>query len=105
MPDESRFYHEMPFIEKNNDKVKKVYFRYYDPQAKEVDLVCSVDNWSRFSHQMHLNNYGFWEITMSFTKGIYYYYYCIDSRKIIDLENQYRVNDKIKGQLSYFIVE
>jgi len=104
VPEEAKYYDEMPAIEETDSKVKNVTFRYYSPYANEVNFVCSIDNWAQYSHPMVKDKYGYWIITKKFTQGTYYYFFFEDGEKKVDLENKNRMWDTIKGQVSYFTV-
>lgn len=105
LPEKVFYFTKMPIIENINQRIKSVKFKYYNPNAKEVLLVCSVDNWSPFSNTMQLNKEGFWEIELNFSKGRYYYYFLVDWKKVIDLKNPNRVYDKDQGEVSFFTIE
>lgn len=105
VPKEAIYHLEMPIIEKIGDKIKSVAFKYYNPDAKEVNFVCSIDNWCQYSHSMKKNKNGYWEISKGFSRGIYVYFFFVDGKKIIDLENRNRLWDEIRGQVSYFVVD
>jgi hypothetical protein len=104
-PDKEMYYEEMPIIENTKDIVKKTTFKYYNPGAKEVNFVCSIDNWNHYSHPMKKNNNGFWEITKYYTSGTYLYYFLVDGEKNIDVENPNKFWNKKNGQVSYFVIE
>lgn len=104
VPDEAKYYSQLPDIEKSDNYPKKVYFQYYDPDASEVNLVCSIDNWSPYSSQMKKNKYGYWIITKKFSKGSYSYYFYVDGHKVIDLNNKSRILDDLKGEVSFFTI-
>lgn len=104
-PDEKMYYEKMPIIEKTKNNIKKTTFKYYNPNAKEINFVCSIDNWSHYSHPMKSDNNGFWEITKYFTQGTYLYYFLVDGEKIIDVDNPNKLWDEKRGQVSYFIIE
>ncbi|MBN2544788.1 MAG: hypothetical protein JXB50_03260 [Spirochaetes bacterium] len=105
IPEEVKYYQQLPDIEKTDTYPKKVYFQYYNPEAEEVNLVCSIDNWSPYSNQMKKNKYGYWEITKYFSKGDYLYYFYVDGNKVLDLNNKKRVWDKFKEQVSFFTIK
>ena len=103
---EENFYSEsLPIIEKNKNNVKKVIFRYYNPNAKEVNFVASIDNWTEYSNQMTRKDSGYWEFTKYFTSGKYSYYFFVDGKKEIDLDNEKVEWNPSKGQVSYFVIQ
>jgi hypothetical protein len=105
IPKQEMYYDQMPIIEKSKNLTKKTTFRYYNPNAKEVNFVYSVDNWSHYSHTMKYDNNGYWTITKYFTQGTYLYYFLVDGDKMIDVENPNKLWDAKKGQVSFFIIE
>ena len=105
IPDQEMYYEQMPIIENGKNLIKKTTFKYYNPKAKEVNFVCSIDNWSHYSHSMEYNNNGYWEITKYFTHGTYLYYFLVDGEKVIDVENPNKLWDEKRGQVSFFIIE
>lgn len=104
-PDEDMYYEEMPIIEETKNIVKKITFRYYNPYAKEVNFVCSIDNWNHYSHTMKSFNNGYWEIIKYYTPGTYLYYFLVDGEKKIDVDNPNKYMDEKRGQVSYFVIE
>lgn len=104
-PSDADYFQSMPIIENINNRIKLVKFKYYNPNAKEVNLACSLDNWSPFSYPMKLNQDGFWEIELNFNKGIYYYYFLVDWCKVIDLRNPYKLYDAQHGEVSQIIIQ
>ncbi|HOJ64037.1 MAG TPA: hypothetical protein PLE45_06415 [Spirochaetota bacterium] len=105
IPDDVLYFQKMPVIEDINNRIKKVKFKYYNPEANEVNLICSLDNWSPFTNSMTKNEEGFWEIELNFSKGKYFYYFLVDWRKVVDMKNPYKVYDPEKGEVSMFIIE
>jgi len=105
IPAETIYHREPPIISEDKGNVKKAYFRYYNPDAKEANLVCSKDNWSIFSHPMKLNADNYWEIELRFSEGKYFYYFLVDWKKKIDTDNSKRVWNSELGEVSYFIVK
>ena len=105
IPEQEMYYEQMPIIEKDKNSIKKAVFKYYNPNAKEVNFVCSTDNWSHYSHPMKYNNNGYWEITKYFTYGTYLYYFLVDGKKVIDVENPNKLWEPKRGQVSYFVIE
>ncbi|HOV14111.1 MAG TPA: glycogen-binding domain-containing protein [Spirochaetota bacterium] len=87
LPKEVYYHQQNPIIESYGDIVKKIKFKYYNPKAKEVNIVTSLDNWSQFANSMVLNDDGYWEISLNFKKGKYFYYYLVDGKKIVDFDN------------------
>ncbi len=105
IPDEIRYHESMPIIEDTDNKIKKVTFKYYNPSANEVNFVCSVDNWTQYSHPMIKEKFGYWTITKSFSKGMYLYFFYVDGNHFIDLDNSNKTLDEKKGEVSYFIIK
>ena len=87
LPKECIYNQEMPIIDKIDNKKYKISFKYNNPSAKEVNFVTSIDRWCLYSHPMTLNEDGYWEISLSFKKGKYYYYFLVNGKKIPDIEN------------------
>lgn len=104
-PKEAIYFYRTPIVEKSKDKIKKVQFKYHNPSARGVNFVCSVDNWCQYSHPMKKNINGYWELTKNFTKGKYLYYFFVDGRKVVDLNNNNRLIDKRSGETSFFVIE
>ncbi len=78
----------MPIISESEDRFKKqVTFKYYNPDAKEVSVVCSDANWAIFSHNMQPDKFGYWSISLNFGKGDYCYYFIADWEKVLDAWN------------------
>lgn len=88
MPKDIIYYQNTPLINDGEEKMKKINFKYYNPYADEVNFVTSLDNWSQYSHSMTLNSDGYWEITINFRKGKYFYYFLVDGKKVVDMENE-----------------
>ena len=105
VPSENIYSKQMPVINKYSGEYKKVLFKYHNEDAKEVSFVCSKNNWSVFSYQMKKNNDGYWEISLDFTKGKFYYYFLVDWKKVTDKNNPNRSYDRDKGEVSYFVVD
>lgn len=103
--EETFFYRQMPVIEYLPEGVAKVYFRYKNPNANDVIFVCSQDNWSLFSNIMKKGKNGYWEIEKYFSKGRFYYYFLVDGKKVIDIENKERAWDLLKGEVSVFTIK
>lgn len=99
------YFENTPIIEKTKDHVKTVTFKYYNPNAKEVNFVCSIDNWSHYTHPMKYYDNGLWITTKYFTQGTYQYYFLVDGKKVVDIENPNKLLDDKKGQVSFFIIE
>lgn len=104
-PVEEKYYKRMPLVKEVIDNIKIVRFRYRNPDASEVNLVCSVDNWCLYSHPMVKNENNYWEIDMKFSRGTFFYYFFVDGRKVTDIDNPDKYTDKRKGLVSYFILE
>jgi hypothetical protein len=104
-PREFLYDEKSPMIENTESKIKQVVFFYKNPNAKEVNFVCSIDNWNQFTHQMKLNSDGVWEFSMTFKKGFYSYYFLSDEKKVIDHDNDIKVMDDSVGEVSGFVIE
>jgi hypothetical protein len=105
IPSEIVYYQKMPIIEESGESVKKVSFKYFNPNANEVNFVSSVDKWTQFSHSLEKNENGYWEISFDFKKGIYGYYFLVDGKKVLDIENENKMWDESVGQVSFFRIE
>jgi len=105
IPEDADYFQQMPIVENINERIKLVKFKYYNPKAQEVNLVCSIDKWSPFTNPMKLNKDGFWEIELNFSKGTYYYYYLVDWKKVIDIKNPKKVYDSEHGEVSEFTIQ
>lgn len=105
IPEQEMYYDHMPIVENEKNFIKTIIFRYYNPDAKEVNFVCSIDDWSHYSFPMKYDNNGYWEITKYFTHGTYLYYFLVDGKKVVDIENPNKLWDEGKGQVSYFIIK
>ncbi len=105
IPDEEEYFENTPIIEETKNLIKKVTFKYYDPKAKEVNFVCSIDNWSHYTYPMKYYNNGLWITTKFFTQGTYQYYFLVDGEKVVDIENVNKLWDLKRGQVSFFIIE
>jgi hypothetical protein len=105
VPKEIVYYQNMPIIDKIDERTSAVSFKYYNPKASEVNFVTSLDKWSQFSNEMHLNDGGYWEITMNFRNGQYGYYFLVDGKKITDIQNPKKMWDESAGNVSYFDIE
>ncbi len=89
IPSENIYYSRMPLIEQTNNRTRKVTFKYYNPSAREVNFVSSLDNWNTFSNTMERdpNRAGYWTIDLYFRQGSYMYFFLADGRKFIDISN------------------
>ncbi len=87
IPEEVYYIQNNPVVEISDSHIKKVKFKYYNPAAKDVNFITSQDNWSQFTNSMTLNDDGYWEISINFKKGIWYYYFLVDGKKVVDIEN------------------
>ena len=105
VPQEEIFYKKMPIILESETAIKEVTFKYFDPKAHDVNFVCSIDNWSEYTHPMKKNADGGWEITMSFTRGTYMYYFCVNGNVVTDINNDKKLWDKRRGQVSFFSIK
>jgi hypothetical protein len=105
MPDENKYYDKLPYIENTDSRIKTVTFKYYNPNAYEVNFVCSIDNWSEYSYPMTKDQYGWWTYKKSFTRGKYFYYFLVDGKKNTDINNPNKVWDKKNKFLSFFVIE
>ena len=105
VPNEDLFYEKTPIILENETVIKEVIFKYFDSEASDVNFVCSIDNWSEYSHPMKKNTDGVWEITKSFTKGTYMYYFLVNGNIVTDINNDKKLWDKRRGQVSFFTIK
>lgn len=105
IPREVIYNYSLPIIEEAEGDNKLVRFQYYNPEAKEVTLVCSVDNMNLYSNIMTLNSDGYWTIDMHFSEGEYYYFFYVDGEKEVDMNNNNKHWHKRFGQLSSFTIE
>ncbi len=106
-PNESRYLLTTPIIKTQqvNRHLKDVTFIYKNIEAKEVNLIIHKDRWNQFSRSMVLNRDGYWEITLPFNKGEYYYYFLVDGNKKIDINNSNRSYFEYLKELSVFSIE
>jgi hypothetical protein len=105
IPREIIYHQAMPLISETDKKIKSVDFKYYNPRAKEVNFVSSLDKWCQFSNEMTLNEDGYWEITLPFKKGEYSYYFFVDGKKVTDIANEKKMWDESVGVVSFFRIE
>jgi 1,4-alpha-glucan branching enzyme len=63
---------------------KRVYFSLYAPDAREVYLVGSFNNWDPTSLTMKMDKKGQWKKTLTLQKGDYEYRYIIDGTWFTD---------------------
>jgi len=102
IPEEDFCYNTMPVIKDIDKNLAKMYFRYYNPEAEEVNFICSIDNWCLFSHPMKKNNNGYWEITKDFSRGIFLYAFLVDGKVISDIENPNKMKNNRGEKISFF---
>ena len=96
----------MPIISESEDRFKKqVTFKYYNPDAKEVSVVCSDTNWAVFSHNMQPDKFGYWSISLNFGKGHYCYYFIADWEKVLDDWNPDSEYEQDIGLVNTFRIE
>ncbi len=105
VPLENRYYNKLPDIEKSDSNIKTVLFRYYNPDASEVNFVFSTDDWSEFTYSMTKDQYGWWSIKKNFTRGKYLYYFLADGKKEVDINNPDKDWDRKKGDVSFLVIE
>lgn len=87
LPKEVYYTQNNPVIEDIDNKVKKIKFKYFNPDAKEVNIVLSIDNWNHYTNSMVLNDDGYWEFEMYFKTGRCFYFFLVDGKKVVDKEN------------------
>lgn len=68
-------------------KRKRVAFRIQAPDANEVYLAGTFNNWSLKKHPMHRNGDGDWEKALLLPAGNYEYKFCVDGRWTEDPDN------------------
>jgi hypothetical protein len=102
---ENKFYNKLPIVEKTDNKIKTVIFKYYNPEASEVNFVNSADNFSEYTYPMTKDQYGWWTIKKSFTRGKYWYYFLANGKKVNDINNINKEWDEKKGILSFFVID
>jgi len=107
VPTEARYLLPTPIIKTQEltPHIKDVTFIYDNKNAKEVNLIIHKDRWNQFSRSMELNKNGYWEITLPFTKGTYYYYFLVDGNKKIDINNKERIFFEYLNEISLFNIE
>lgn len=104
IPDQIKYYQPIPIIKEIENGIKEVTFRIHAPEAKSVNLLCSNLGFSSFSYKMGKVSDEFWEITLKLGKGTYSYFYSVDGKKVLDLENLRKTYDKNLGRLSVFSI-
>lgn len=104
-PDKSEYLLSNPIIPETEEKVKKVLFRYFNPGARDVNLVNSAYNMSYYSNPMYKVDDEYWEIELYLTDGDYYYFLFVDGEKISDPRNENKQWHAAFGQISVFQVE
>jgi hypothetical protein len=105
IPQNVIYYQSTPVISNSDLSIKKVSFHYYNPDAKEVNFVCSSDKWSQYSHQMEKNDDGYWNYSIDLKNGTYQYYFLVNGKKVVDIENHLKLWDEDVGEVSYFIIK
>ena len=107
VPNEARYLLPTPIIKPQeiNPRIKDVTFIYDNKNAIEVNIIIQKDRWNQFSRSMKLNRDGYWEITLPFTRGRYYYYFLVDGNKRIDINNQERTYFEYLNEISLFNIE
>ncbi len=64
----------------NGKKRKRIEFTYEAPDAREVILVGSFNNWSPEKHPMKMNGDGIWRKTLILPQGPYEYKFLVDGQ-------------------------
>ena len=93
-----------PVIENFDERLKHVTFQFYSPDATEVNLVCSTNNFSIINYSMQRDSKGYWQIKLPMGCGEYFYYFLENGKKRVDINNPARKFDSLHGQLSVVTV-
>jgi 1,4-alpha-glucan branching enzyme len=63
---------------KNNKLAKKIDFEYFAPQAKQVQLAGTFNDWNPSRTELKKDRSGTWRITLLLAPGKYEYRYLVD---------------------------
>ncbi len=105
VPKQMKFYQSIPIIKPLSEDVKEVTFRIHAPKADNVNLLCSSLGYSSFAYKMEKVNSNYWEVILPLGKGQYGYYYKVDGKKVIDIENVNKTNHGSVGRVSTFTID
>ena len=75
-------------------------FTYYDPDAGQVFLAGSFNNWSANATAMKRDDAGYWTVVLSLAPGKYEYKFVVDGAWITDLDNPNSKPDPYGGMNS-----
>jgi len=75
-------------------------FTYYDPDAGQVFLAGSFNNWSANATPMKRDDAGYWTVVLQFSPGKYEYKFVVDGAWITDLDNPNSKPDPYGGMNS-----
>lgn len=68
-------------------KKRKTTFSLHSPEAKEVYLMGSFNNWNQKKHPMHQKDNGRWEKTVIIPSGMHEYKFLVDGQWKEDPKN------------------
>jgi 1,4-alpha-glucan branching enzyme len=83
----------------SNNGYKTITFRLYAPEAQNVSIAGSFNDWNVSSHPMERfqkkeNGYVYWHLPMRLLPGIYQYLFCVDGQWRNDpASSQYITNE------------
>ena len=92
-----------PKKEKNNLSKKKVTFKFYGPDAKEVALLGDFNQWRPDKHPMKMDADGVWQKSIFVVPGTYEYKFQVDGDWENDPENP-MMRENSYGTKNNFIV-
>ena len=74
------------------------------PRAKSVYLIGDFNNWNPYSHPMHRNERGWWEIEIDLPDGEYSYRFIVDGKHRVDPLGRNIKHDRFNRELTSLII-
>ncbi|MDH5717858.1 MAG: hypothetical protein OEZ22_09490 [Spirochaetia bacterium] len=93
------------FIKNQSNQNNGVLFRIYAPQAENVSLIGSFNNWDSEIDILEKNKKGYFEIKKSLPKGEYIYLYQIDGEIKLDTNNNNIKGHPVYNRVGYFSIQ
>ncbi len=89
---------------KKEESTRKIQFKFYAPQAKEVSLVGSFNKWNPIKKKMKSNDNGEWLTRVILSEGEHQYKFIVDGEWINDPGAERYVENGVGGLNSVKIV-
>ena len=104
----SQFLVKTPVIKRQRNPLHiedTLYIFYYEqPRVKNVYLIGDFNNWNPYSHPMHRNERGWWEIEIDLPHGEYSYRFIVDGKHRVDPMGRNIRHDRFDRELTRLII-